>query len=130
MQRGLGDVFLSWENEAFLAVKEFGSDKFEMVVPSLSILAEPSVAVVDKNVDAKGTREVAEAYLKWLYTEEAQDIIGKNFYRPRSETALRKYSAQFPKVELVTIDDTFGGWGKAQATHFADGGLFDQIYQK
>jgi sulfate/thiosulfate transport system substrate-binding protein len=130
VQRGLGDVFLSWENEAFLAVKEFGSDKFEIVVPSLSILAEPSVAVVDKNVDAKGTRQVAEAYLQWLYSEEAQDIIGKHFYRPRSEAALQKYSAQFPKIELVTIDGAFGGWKKAQATHFADGGIFDQIYQK
>lgn len=130
VQRGIGDVFLSWENEAFLAVKEFGADKFEVVVPSLSILAEPSVAVVDKNVDAKGTRAVAEAYLKWLYTEEAQDLVGKHFYRPRSETALKKYSAQFPKVDLVTIDDAFGGWAKAQAAHFADGAVFDQIYQK
>ena len=130
VQRGLGDVFLSWENEAFLAIKEFGSDKFELVVPSLSILAEPSVAVVDKNVDAKGTREIAEAYLKWLYSEEAQEIIGKHFYRPRSEKALQKYKDQFPKIELVTIDSAFGGWTKAQATHFADGGVFDQIYQK
>jgi sulfate transport system substrate-binding protein len=130
VQRGLGDVLLSWENEAFLAIKEFGSDKFEIVAPSLSILAEPSVAVVDKNVDAKGTRALAEAYLKWLYSDEAQEIIGKNFYRPRSEAALAKYTAQFPKIELVTIDRAFGGWAKAQAAHFADGAVFDQIYQK
>jgi sulfate/thiosulfate transport system substrate-binding protein len=130
VQRGLGDVFLSWENEAFLAIKEFGSDKFEIVAPSLSILAEPSVAVVDKNADAKGTRAAAEAYLKWLYTEEAQEIIGKHFYRPRSAGALAKYGAQFPKLELVTIDGAFGGWANAQKTHFADGGIFDQIYLK
>jgi sulfate/thiosulfate-binding protein len=130
VQRGLGDVFLSWENEAFLAIKEFGSDKFEIVAPSLSILAEPSVAVVDKNVDAKGTREAAEAYLKWLYAEEAQEIIGKHFYRPRSTAAFVKYGAQFPKLELVTIDGAFGGWANAQKTHFADGGIFDQIYLK
>ena len=130
VQRGLGDVFLSWENEAFLAIKEFGSDKFEIIAPSLSILAEPSVAVVDKNVDAKGTREAAEAYLKWLYAEDAQEIIGKHFYRPRSEAAFAKYGTQFPKIELVTIDGAFGGWANAQKTHFADGGIFDQIYLK
>jgi sulfate transport system substrate-binding protein len=129
-QRGIGDVLLAWENEAFLAVKEYGADKFQIVAPSSSILAEPSVAVVDKVVDAKGTRKVAEAYLQYLYTEEAQEIIGKNFYRPRSEAALAKYGGQFPKISFVTVDSAFGGWKKAQKTHFADGGTFDAIYQK
>ncbi len=129
-QRGIGDVLLAWENEAFLALKEYGADKFQIVAPSLSILAEPSVSVVDKTVDSKGTRKVAEAYLKHLYTEEAQDIIGKNFYRPRSESALAKYGPQFPKIAFVTVDGAFGGWKKAQKTHFADGGTFDAIYQK
>lgn len=129
-QRGIGDVLLAWENEAFLALKEYGADKFQIVAPSLSILAEPSVSVVDKVVDAKGSRKVAEAYLKHLYTEEAQDIIGKNFYRPRSEAALAKYGGQFPKISFVTVDNAFGGWKKAQKTHFADGGTFDALYQK
>lgn len=129
-QRGIGDVLLAWENEAFLALKEYGADKFQIVAPSLSILAEPSVSVVDKVVDSKGTRKVAEAYLKHLYTEEAQDIIGKNFYRPRSEAAQAKYGPQFPKITLVTVDNAFGGWKKAQKTHFADGGTFDALYQK
>ena len=128
-QRGLGDVLLTWENEAFLAMKEFGSGKVEIVWPSISILAEPSVAVVEKNAQAKKTRDIAEAYLKYLYTEEAQNIIGKNFYRPRSEAARVKYGAQFPKIELVTIDDAFGGWSKAQKLHFSDGGTFDKIYK-
>ena len=129
-QRGVGDVLLAWENEAFLALKEFGSDKFEIVVPSVSIKTEPTVAVVDKNVDRNGTREVATEYLKHLYSDEAQDLIGKNFYRPTGEKAVAKYAAQFPKLELVTIDGAFGGWPKADKTHFVDGGTFDQIYLK
>ena len=130
VQRGIGDVFISWENEAFLAVKEFGADKFEIVVPSISILAQPSVSVVDKVVKRKGTEEVAKAYLEYLYSDEAQDIIGKNYYRPTSDAAKAKYASVFPKVELFTIDQAFGGWTKAAATHFADGGTFDQIYLK
>ncbi len=129
VQREIGDVLLTWENEAHLALKEFGAGKLEIVAPPLSILAEASVSVVDKNVDAKKTRDVAEAYLKYLYSEEAQDIIGKNYYRPRSEKAKAKYGAQFPKLELVTIDGNFGGWNKAQRLHFADGGFFDQVYK-
>jgi sulfate transport system substrate-binding protein len=129
VQRGIGDVLLAWENEAFLALKEFGADKFEIVSPSLSILAEPSVAVVDKNVDKKRTRKVAEAYLKYLYSDEGQDIAGKNFYRPRSEKAAAKYASQFAKINLFTIDEAFGGWVNAQKVHFADGGTFDQIYK-
>lgn len=129
IQREIGDVLLTWENEAFLALKEFGADKFQIVAPPQSILAEASVAVVDKNVDDKKTRDLAEAYLKYLYTEEGQDIVGKNFYRPRSQKALAKYGSQFPKIELVTIDGAFGGWTKAQRIHFADGGTFDQIYK-
>jgi len=129
VQRGIGDVLLAWENEAFLALKEFGADKFEIVSPTLSILAEPSVAVVDKNVDKKGTRKVAEAYLQYLYSDEGQDIAGKNFYRPRSEKIAEKYSKQFPKINLFTIDEGFGGWANAQKVHFADGGTFDQIYK-
>ncbi|WP_281399045.1 sulfate ABC transporter substrate-binding protein [Paenacidovorax monticola] len=130
VQRGVGDVLLAWENEAFLALKEFGPDKFEIVVPSLSILAEPSVAVVDKVVDKKGTRAVAEEYLKYLYSDEGQDIAGRNFYRPTGEKAKAKYDKQFPKLTLVTIDQAFGGWAKADKDHFADGASFDQIYTK
>ena len=130
VQRGVGDVLLAWENEAFLALKEFGPDKFEIVAPSLSILAEPSVAVVDKVVDRKGTRAVAEEYLKHLYSDEGQDIAGRNFYRPTSEKAKAKYDKQFPKIALFTIDQAFGGWAKADKEHFADGGSFDQIYTK
>lgn len=128
VQRGIGDVFLSWENEAFLAQKEFGADKFEIVVPSISILAEPPVTVVDKVVDRKGTRKVAEAYLQYLYSDEGQEIAGKHYYRPRSEAAAAKYSSQFVKVPLFTIDEAFGGWQRAQKTHFVDGAIFDQIY--
>ena len=128
VQRGVGDVLLAWENEAFLALKEFGPDKFEIVAPSLSILAEPSVAVVDKVVDRKGTRAVAEEYLKHLYSDEGQDIAGRNFYRPTSEKAKAKYDKQFAKISLFTIDQAFGGWAKADKAHFADGGSFDQIY--
>ncbi|WP_425478502.1 sulfate ABC transporter substrate-binding protein [Stenotrophomonas panacihumi] len=128
VQRGIGDVLLAWENEAFLAQEELGPDKFEIVVPKLSILAEPSVAVVDKNVDKHGTREVAEAYLKYLYSPEGQKIAARHYYRPRKpEFADPADIARFPKVELVTIQTAFGGWDKAQAEHFADGGLFDQI---
>jgi sulfate transport system substrate-binding protein len=129
VQRGLGDVFISWENEAFLAIKEFGADKFEIVAPSLSILAEPPVTVVDKVVDKRGTRKVAEAYLNYLYSPEGQEIAGRNFYRPRLEAAAKKYEKQFPKINLFTIDQVFGGWKKAQQAHFNDGGVFDQIYQ-
>ena len=131
VQRGIGDVFISWENEAFLALKEFGADKFQIVVPSLSILAEPTVTVVDKVVKKKGTEAVAKAYLEHLYSEEGQDIAGKHFYRPAvSEAAKAKYAAQFPQIELFTIDAAFGGWTKAKKDHFADGGTFDQIYAK
>jgi sulfate/thiosulfate-binding protein len=128
-QREIGDVLLAWENEAHLALKEFGADKFEIVTPSLSILAEPPVSVVDKNVKRHGTTEVAKAYLDYLYSDEGQDIAGKNFYRPRSEKAAAKYAGNFTQLKLVTIDAEFGGWAKAQKTHFADGGTFDQIYQ-
>ena len=129
VQREIGDVLIAWENEAFLSIKELGSDKVEMVVPSQSILAEPPVSIVDKVVNKKGTRQVAEAYLQYLYTPEGQEIAAKNYYRPRLESVAKRYAARFPKVKLVTIDDTFGGWQKAQKTHFADGGVFDQIYQ-
>ena len=130
VERGIGDVFISWENEAFLALKELGPEKFEIVVPSLSILAEPPVTVVDKVVDRRGTRKQAEAYLQYLYSPEGQDIAGKNFYRPRDPDVAKKYASQFVDVKLITIDDVFGGWQKAQKTHFADGGVFDQIYTK
>ena len=128
-QREIGDVLLAWENEAHLALKEFGADKFEIVTPSLSILAEPPVTLVDKNAKRHGTTEVANEYLKYLYSDEGQDIAGKNFYRPRSEAAAAKYAANFTQLKLVTIDADFGGWAKAQKIHFADGGTFDQIYQ-
>jgi len=128
-QRGLGDVFISWENEAHLIAKEFPGQT-EIVIPSISILAEPPVAVVEKNAKRNGTTELAKAYLDFLYTPEAQQIIGKNFYRPRDAKAAAAYVAIFPKIELVTIDSAFGGWRKAQKTHFDDGGVFDQIYQK
>jgi sulfate/thiosulfate-binding protein len=130
VERGIGDVLISWENEAVLAIKELGAGKFDIVVPSISILAEPPVALLDKNADKKGTRKVAQAYLDYLYSPEAQEIIAKNFYRPRDAKVLAKYASQFPKVTLVTIDELFGGWQKAQKTHFADGGIFDQIYLK
>ena len=128
VQRGVGDVLLAWENEAFLALKEFGPEKFDIVVPSISILAEPTVAVVDKVVDKKGTRAVAEEYLKYLYSDEGQDVAGRNYYRPTSDKAKAKYASQFPKLTLFTIDEAFGGWTKADKAHFADGGSFDQIY--
>jgi sulfate/thiosulfate transport system substrate-binding protein len=126
IDRGIGDVLVGWENEAYLALKEHGSD-YEIVTPSLSILAEPTVALVDKVVKKKGTEAVAKAYLDYLYSEEGQEIAAKNFYRPRSEAALAKYGKQFPKLNLFTIDEVFGGWQKAQKTHFNDAGVFDQI---
>jgi len=128
VQREIGDVLLAWENEAFLSLKELGPDKVEIVVPSLSILAEPSVAVVDKYADAHGTRAVAEAYLNHLYSKEGQEIAAKNYYRPRDAEVAAKYAKVFPKIDLISIED-FGGWSKAQATHFNDGGIFDKIYQ-
>jgi sulfate/thiosulfate transport system substrate-binding protein len=128
-RRNIGDVLVGWENDAFLAQKEFGADKFDIVIPSISILAEPVVAVVDKNVDKHGSRKLAEEYLKWLYSPEAQEIIAKNHYRPRDPAIAKKYQDQFAQIPLFTIDDVFGGWTKAQATHFADGGVFDQVYQ-
>jgi len=129
VQRGIGDVLLAWENEAFLAINELGPDQVEIVVPSSTILAQPPVAVIDKNVDDHGTRKVAEAYLEYLYTPEAQEIAAKNFYRPIDKAVAAKYKSQFPDIPMVTIDDTFGGWQEAQKKHFADGGIFDQIYR-
>jgi sulfate/thiosulfate transport system substrate-binding protein len=128
VERGVGDALLAWENEALLSLKEFGPDKFEIIAPTLSILAEPPVAVVDKNVDRKGTRKVAEAYLQYLYSNEGQEIAARNFYRPTDPMVAAKYAKQFPQLTLVTIDGAFGGWPKATKTHFADGGTFDQIY--
>ena len=128
-QREIGDVFLSWENEAHLIAKEFPG-KTNIIYPSVSILAEPPVAVVEKNAKKNGTTELAKAYLEYLYTPEAQDIIGKHFYRPRDKAAAAKYAAKFPKLNLVTIDSAFGGWKNAQAKHFDDGGIFDQIYSR
>jgi sulfate/thiosulfate-binding protein len=128
-QRGIGDVFISWENEAFLALKEFGADQFEIIAPSLSILAEPPVTVVDKIADRRGTREVSEAYLKYLYSEEGQEIAAHNYYRPRLASIKAKYEDTFPKIELFTIDEAFGGWNSAQQKHFSDGGVFDLIYK-
>jgi sulfate/thiosulfate-binding protein len=129
VERGVGDVLLAWENEAFLAQREFGKDKFEIVAPPLSILAEPPVAIVDKVADKKGTRAVAEAYLKYWYTREGQEIAARNSYRPRDSEIAKEYEKSFAKVELFTIDDVFGGWTKAQKEHFAEGGIFDQIYK-
>jgi sulfate transport system substrate-binding protein len=129
VERGVGDVLLAWENEAFLAQREFGKDKFEIVTPPLSILAEPPIAVVDKVVDKKGTRAVAEAYLKYWYTREGQEIAARNSYRPRDLEIAKEYEKSFAKVELFTIDDVFGGWTKAQKEHFGEGGIFDRIYK-
>lgn len=128
VERGIGDVFISWENEAFLAKSELGKDKFEIISPSLSILAEPPVALVDKNTGRKGTTNVAKAYLDYLYTEKGQEIAAKHYYRPRLVLVAAKYASVFPKLKLTTVDETFGGWQKAQKMHFADGGVFDQIY--
>jgi sulfate/thiosulfate transport system substrate-binding protein len=128
-QRRQGDVLIAWENEAFLAVNEFGKDKMEIVVPSVSILAEPAVALVDANVDRHGTRKAAEAYLAFLYTPEGQELAARNFYRPRLAEVAARHADQFPQIPLFTVDEVFGGWRKAQATHFADGGIFDQIHK-
>lgn len=130
VERGIGDVLLAWENEAFLAQKELGVGKFEIIVPSLSILAEPPVTVVDKFAKKHGNEQVAKAYLDYLYSDEGQEIAAKNYYRPTLASVAKKYESQFPKVNLVKIDEAFGGWAKAQKTHFSDGGTFDQIYQK
>jgi sulfate/thiosulfate-binding protein len=129
VERNIGDVLIAWENEAFLALKEFGADKFEIAVPSVSILAEPPVTVVDKVVDKHGTRAVAQAYLEYLYTPEGHEIAAKNFYRPRLVEIEKKYGKNFAQVKLFTVDEVFGGWGKIQKAHFDDGGVFDQIYQ-
>ena len=129
VERGIGDVFISWENEALLVTQKIGKDKFEIVVPSLSILAEPPVALVDKVVDKKGTRDLAQAYLDYLFSPEGQEIVARNYYRPRLAEVAAKHGSLFPKMNLFTIDEVFGGWKKAQAAHFADGGTFDQIYQ-
>lgn len=130
-ERAIGDVLITWENEAYLVKKEFGDDKFDIVFPSVSILAEPPVAVIDKNVDKHGTRKVAEAYLEYLYSPEGQEIAAKNFYRPSDAKVAKKYEKQFKKLDLsITIDQTFGGWAKTQKAHFADGGIFDRIYAK
>ncbi len=130
IENGIGDVLINWENELLLATKGDGAKKFDIVVPSLSILAEPTVALVDKNVDKKGTREVAEAFLKYLYSDEGQDLAGKHFFRPSNPDILAKYASQYPEVKLFTIDDVFGGWGPATKKFFADEGVFDQIYLK
>ena len=130
VERGQGDVLIAWENEAYLSVKEFGADKFEIVTPSVSILAEPPVAVVDSVVDKRGTRALAEAYLNFLYSKEGQEIAATNFYRPRLKEVADKHAKEFAKLDLFTIDEVFGGWQKAQKTHFADGGVFDQIFGK
>ncbi len=131
VQRGIGDVLLAWENEAFLSIEELGPDKFDIVVPSISILAEPPVALVDRNVDKHGTREVAHAYLQFLYSPTGQRLAARHYYRPRHpQYAAPQDMARFPKIELVTIDQVFGSWARAQATHFADGGVFDQIQAK
>ncbi len=129
VQRGIGDVLLAWENEAFLAINELGKDKLDLVVPSISILAEPSVALVDKVAQRHGTTAIAKAYLEYLYSAEGQELAAKNYYRPRSKEIASKYAGRFPRVTLFTIDEVFGGWQKAQQKHFADGGVFDQIYQ-
>lgn len=130
VERGIGDVLIAWENEALLAKKELGKDDFEIVTPSESILAEPTVSVVDRVVDKRGTRDVATAYLKYLYTPEGQTIAAENYYRPRDAAVAEKYSAQFPKLKLFTVDDTFGGWAEAQKVHFSTGGVFDEISKR
>ena len=129
VQRGIGDVLIAWENEALLAAEMLGKDKVEIVVPSMSILAEPPVAIVDKVVDRRGTRKVAEAYLQFLYSPEGQELAARHHFRPRNQAVLAKYASKFPRIRMVTIDQVFGGWAKAQVTHFADGALFDQIYK-
>ncbi len=128
VERNVGDVLIAWENEAFLSINEFGKDKFDIVVPSLSVLAEPPVAIVDKVVDKKGTRVAADAYLKFIYSKTGQEISAKNYYRPRDPEVIKKYENAFPQVKLFTVDEVFNGWRKAQETHFKDGGVFDSIY--
>ncbi|HNH52690.1 MAG TPA: sulfate ABC transporter substrate-binding protein, partial [Nitrosomonas sp.] len=130
VERGIGDVLIAWENEAYLALKEYGNDKFEIIVPSVSVLAEPPVAIIDKVVDKKGTRVIAEAYLNYLYSEEAQHIAAKHYFRPSDETIAAQYAQQFTKVKLFKISDTFGSWKNIHQIHFSDGGIFDQIYLK
>ncbi|CFR22990.1 sulfate ABC transporter substrate-binding protein [Yersinia kristensenii] len=130
VERGIGDVLIAWENEALLAVNEVGKDQFDIITPSVSILAEPTVSVVDKVVDKRGTREVADAYLKYLYSPEGQTIAAKNYYRPRDPAVAAKFANEFPKLKLFTIDDVFGGWTKAQQVHFATGGVFDEISKR
>jgi sulfate transport system substrate-binding protein len=130
VQRGMGDVCLAWENEAYLALKEFGTNRFEVVTPAVSILAEPPVAVVERSAQRRGTLTVARAYLEYLYSEEGQDIVGRHFYRPRSATAAAKYAAQFRPLTLVTLAETFGDWQQAHRIHFAEGGIFDQIFRR
>jgi sulfate transport system substrate-binding protein len=129
VEKGIGDVLIAWENEAYLAINEFGKDKFEIVNPSISILAEPPVAVVDQVAKKHGTEKVAKAYLDYLYSKEGQEIAAKNYYRPRSKEVADKYAENFPVIKLFTIDEVFGGWSKAQKTYFNDGGIFDQIYK-
>jgi sulfate transport system substrate-binding protein len=128
VQRGIGDVAITWENEALLALKEFGADKFQVVAPSISILAEPPVAIVDRNVDKHGTRKLATEYISYLYSPEGQDIAARNYYRPRLDSVARKYAAQFPQLKLFTLAELFGDWNRVQKTYFDDGGIFDQIY--
>ena len=128
-QRGIGDVLLSWENEAYLIQEQFGAANFEIIAPSISILAEPPIALVDKVVEKHGTRQVAQAYLEWLWSPEGQDIAGRNFYRPRLGPVFAKYEANFFKIKLFSVNEVFGGWKEAERTHFADGGVFDQIYK-
>jgi len=128
-QRGIGDVLLSWENEAYLIQQQFGATNFQIIAPSVSILAEPPIALVDKVVEKHGTREVAQAYLEWLWSPEGQNIAGRNFYRPRLGPAFAKYEANFPRIKLFSVNEVFGGWKEAERTHFADGGVFDQIYK-
>jgi len=130
VQRGIGDVLVGWENEAFLAIKEFGADKFEIVVPAISIVAEPPVAVVDKVARRHGTSDVARAYLEYLYSDEGQDIAGRHFYRPRVQRVASRYANVFREVKLFTVDEVFGGWQKAQKTHFNNGGVFDRIFKR
>ncbi len=128
VERGIGDVLISWENEAFLAIKEYGPEKFEVIIPSLSILTEPPVTIVDKNADRHGTRDIAQTYLEYLYSKKGQEIVARHFYRPSDPEIAEKYAHQFPAIKLFTVDEVFGGWQKAQTIHFNDGGLFDKIY--
>ena len=130
MQRGVGDVLVAWENEAQLIVRDIGRGGYEIVMPSVSILAEPPVAVVDAVVDKHGTGDVAQAYLEYLYSPAGQEMAAKHYYRPQQTKVQAKYAQQFPAIDLFTVDEMFGGWGKAQATHFADGGMFDRMYQQ